>query len=744
MRGSVLLPRSVLRRRSARAGLVGGVAVLSLVLPFLAVNAAAASATLGPDADAYVSTSSKSSGVNYGSATTLRTSATKRSYVRFVVPAGSTPVTSAVLRLHASTSSSAGFQVSASSSAWTESTITGSNAPAVGALVGSSGPVTAGTWSSVDITPLVTAAGPVSVVVTGASGTSMTYSSRESGATAPQLVLSSGAASATPSPSPTPSPTASPTPSPTTSPAPAPVTSSYADAVRADGPIGYWRLGDPAGSAAADSSGNGRTGTYSGGVTHPAGAVGDGDTAAGFDGSTGKVSVADAAALRLNGSFSLEFWGRLDAFANTYPGLLVKGASSTADGYLVWYSSNGQLNFKRNNLSVSTPTGALTAGWRHYAVTYDGATLRWYVDGAQAAASARSYPASAGTAPLQLGRGDEFGKQSLDEVALYDRALTAAQVSGHRTAATSGGTTSPSPSPSASVTPSPSPTPTVGPVAPTVVVAAAGDMACDPTDANYNNGLGTASFCRQKATSDLVSSGGYDAILPLGDEQYTDGTLAKFNQVYDASWGRTKTLHRPVPGNHEYLDPNAAGYFDYYGAKAGERGKGWYSYNLGSWHVIALNSECSYVGGCAAGSPQETWLKADLAANPAACTLAYWHTPKFTSSDPTNTAPYQAFWNALQAAGADVVLNSHFHNYERFAPQTPSGVADPRGIREFVVGTGGKNLVGFGSTPLPTSEVRNSATFGVLQLALKSGSYDWKFVPEAGKTFTDSGTTSCH
>jgi hypothetical protein len=199
-----------------------------------------------------------------------------------------------------------------------------------------------------------------------------------------------------------------------------------------------------------------------------------------------------------------------------------------------------------------------------------------------------------------------------------------------------------------------------------------------------------------------------------------------------------------VPGNHEYLVSGAAGYYSYYGAAAGDPNKGYYSYDLGSWHIIALNGECSFVGGCGAGSPQEAWLRADLAAHPAACTLAYWHEPKFSSSTPDSTSSFQTFWNDLYAAGAEVVLNGHIHNYERFAPQNPSGDADPNGLRQFVVGTGGKGLVSSGSSPLATSQVRNASTYGVLSMTLRNGSYDWSFVPEAGKTFTDSGTTSCH
>lgn len=271
------------------------------------------------------------------------------------------------------------------------------------------------------------------------------------------------------------------------------------------------------------------------------------------------------------------------------------------------------------------------------------------------------------------------------------------------------------------------------------VLMAVGDIACDPSDANYNGGSGTASFCRHAATAALL--GGADVITPLGDLQYSDGQLTKFQQSYDSSWGATKPLQRPVQGNHESAP---TGYYDYFGPTAGERGKGYYSYDVGAWHVIALNAQCALViGGCDAGSPQETWLASDLATHPADCTLAYWHQPRFTSSNSSAVSTYGAFWADLYAAGADVVLNGHSHNYERFAPQNPAGQAAADGIRQFVVGTGGKDLVGFGATPMPNSEVRNSDTYGLLRLTLHAGSYDWQFVPEAGRTFADSGGAAC-
>ncbi len=276
------------------------------------------------------------------------------------------------------------------------------------------------------------------------------------------------------------------------------------------------------------------------------------------------------------------------------------------------------------------------------------------------------------------------------------------------------------------------------------VIAAAGDIACDPDGGAFNGGLGTSRICRQKYVSDLLVNKGLAAVLPLGDTQYKTGELADFRLSYDPSWGRVLSITRPSVGNHEYGTPGARGYFDYFGTKAGKRGVGYYSYDIGRWHLIALNAQCGYVS-CAAGSAQLKWLAADLAAHPNTCTLAYWHQPRFSSGHHGSNRAYDAFWRTLYSAGADIVLNGHDHDYERFAPQNPSGEADAaRGIREFVVGTGGNGHYDFRASPAANSQVRNNTTFGVLKLTLRPTSYDWAFVPEAGKSFRDSGTGRCH
>jgi hypothetical protein len=249
-----------------------------------------------------------------------------------------------------------------------------------------------------------------------------------------------------------------------------------------------------------------------------------------------------------------------------------------------------------------------------------------------------------------------------------------------------------------------------------------------------------------EATAALLDRLG-GTIATLGDTVYISGTSQEFATCYHPSWGRHKRRTRPAVGNHEYGTAGAAGYFDYFGAAAGDPSKGYYSYDLGTWHIVVINSNCSQVGGCGAGSPQEQWLRADLAAHPAACTLAYWHHPRFSSGDVHGSnAVLEPIWRALYEHRADVVLSAHEHNYERFAPQDSTGQLDwDRGIRQFVVGTGGRSHYdGFITPILPHSEVRNGDTFGVLRLTLHATGYDWQFIPETGKTFTDAGSGTCH
>ena len=234
-----------------------------------------------------------------------------------------------------------------------------------------------------------------------------------------------------------------------------------------------------------------------------------------------------------------------------------------------------------------------------------------------------------------------------------------------------------------------------------------------------------------------------------GDNAYPNGRTQDYANCYDPTWGRHKARTRPVLGNHEYdNDTLAAPYFAYFGAAAGPSGpsgqEGYYSYDLGTWHIVVLNSELA----TEAGSPQWLWLQTDLAASPQQCTLAFWHRALFTSGPSTGAPWTQSLWGALQAAGAEIVVNGHDHFYERFAPQDSTGTADPAGIREFIAGTGGGETHSNFRLPLaPNDEANDSGNFsrGVLKLTLYADSYRWEFISAPGfGSFTDSGTGTCH
>jgi hypothetical protein len=271
-------------------------------------------------------------------------------------------------------------------------------------------------------------------------------------------------------------------------------------------------------------------------------------------------------------------------------------------------------------------------------------------------------------------------------------------------------------------TPAPSPVPPVGADA---LVVAAGDIGwCGAPD--------------PEATARLLDNIP-GQVLALGDIAYPAGSASDIQNCYVPNWGRHKARTRPVPGNHDYLSAGAAPYFNYFGDAAGALGRGYYSYALETWHVVALDSNLSM----AQGSPQLAWLVDDLRSNPSVCTLVYWHHPLF-SSGPSGGHPFsREVWRALYAAGAEVVLNGDTHLYERFAPQDADGHYDPTsGVREFVVGTGGAPLYDIVNVPA-NSEVRGRA-HGVLRLTLRPGKYDWEFVPVAGQSFRDSGSAACH
>jgi len=294
----------------------------------------------------------------------------------------------------------------------------------------------------------------------------------------------------------------------------------------------------------------------------------------------------------------------------------------------------------------------------------------------------------------------------------------------------------------------PDPTVTPPPSSParprSALLVAAGDIACNPANEKFKDPEGDQTGCRHKLTSDLVISLHPDAVMPLGDNQYQRGTYNGFKLSYGPTWGRFVDITHPVIGNHEYLTAGGSGYFKYFGVLAGDPAKGYYSFDLASWHIIVLNSQCRYVrGGCGYGSEQERWLRADLAAHPSRCTLAAWHEPRWSSGDHHSNKAFDAFWRDLSAARVELVLSGHDHDYERFARLDARGHRNTSsGVRQFVVGTGGVGLRKFEGFA-PGSEVRQNTSFGVLALTLAPTGYAWRFV-SLGSEFSDSGRETCH
>jgi hypothetical protein len=259
------------------------------------------------------------------------------------------------------------------------------------------------------------------------------------------------------------------------------------------------------------------------------------------------------------------------------------------------------------------------------------------------------------------------------------------------------------------------------------VIAGAGDIA--------------ASNLNAERTAKLLDEIQPDVVYTTGDNAYPSGAAADYARFYEPTWGRHKAITRPTPGNHDYQQSGAGPYFDYFGPLAGDRESGYYAYTLGSWRLYALNSNIPMK----AGSPQETWLREDLAANRRACVLAYWHHPRFSAGKYHDDDKSDAIWRALYDANAELVLSGHDHNYQRYAPLSPvGGVEQGRGIREFVVGTGGMEHYRLAGRADATREAADDTTLGVLKLTLSRDAYQWQFVPEPGMGFTDTGSGVCH
>jgi len=538
--------------------------------------------------------------------------------------------------------------------------------------------------------------------------------------------------------------------------------STYSQAIAGtSGVISYWRLGDPAGSTTACDSVGSNPGTYETGASPGASGAFAGTTSTSFNGTSGYVSVPNSSSLNVGDTFTVEAWVKRGSVSTTGNQVI---ASKQTGAWALMFNPANQLVLHaggtNTDLAWSWQRITDTSAWHYVAVTKSGADIHLYIDGNDATgALGTNQTLTDNTLPLLIGDGASGGyfNGDLQEVALYNQALTPAQIANHYQLGSGQAPAVPIGGTGASKGTIPDATPNGG----DPVIAAAGDIACGSSDADFNGGAGDANGCQESATAQLINGEIKDlplsAVLPLGDDQYEQATMSDFTAGYDPTWGAFKSISYPVPGNHEYYTPSALGYFDYFNGQgnvsgiAGNTGAGWYSFNVGAWHVIALNSNCELnsvdeeviPGGCGAGSPEEQWLEQDLAGDHAACTLAYWHHPLFHSgNEPGGDAMKQMFTD-LYNAHATLVLNGHEHQYERFAPQDPNGNLDPtNGIVEFVVGTGGRNLESFG-TIAANSVARNNTNYGVLQLTLHPTSYDFQFVPQSGGTFTDSGSGKC-
>lgn len=276
------------------------------------------------------------------------------------------------------------------------------------------------------------------------------------------------------------------------------------------------------------------------------------------------------------------------------------------------------------------------------------------------------------------------------------------------------------------------------------VIAAAGDIACDPTNEFFRRGQGTANWCRQQDTANLVRQMNPDMVVPLGDIQYDEGKLSQYRKSYDRSWGRLKDITYPVIGNHEYYDGKPTGYFSYFGRRAGEPNKGWYTLERAGWQLITLNSNCTYEVECGPGSPQYEWLQRELASSAATCEVAFLHHPLFSSGPHGNERSVRPLWQLLYDAGVELIVGAHDHIYERFAKQTPTGERDPdTGIRQITSGAGGAENYWI-EKRVTNSVVRNAKTFGVVELALLPTSYEWNFRSVGRRLFSDVGSDVCH
>ncbi|MEZ4662549.1 MAG: DNRLRE domain-containing protein [Caldilineaceae bacterium] len=745
--------------------------------PQIVQGADIVSLTFGAVADARVLAANPDT--NYGALARLDIdSPGEESYIRFNVSGVTGPVQSAIMRLYVGNGSSDGPGIYGTDNSWSETGITWNNRPAAttGALanIGAAG---RDTWAEYDLTAHITGDGTYNFVFLPDSSDGIKFESRE-GSPAPELVIAFNSGpvdtptpapptgtptntpvpptptdTATPAPPtntptlapptatptntpvpPTPTDTSTPLPTntplpPTATPTPAPPTDTPTNTPAPPTPTNTWTpTNTPLPTATPTHTPVPPSATATA-IPLPTNTP----TNTPVSSSLNLGAAADARVLQINPGVNYGTLSRLDVDSpgeESYIRFNVSGVTGAVQGATLrlWVgngSSNGPSLYRTDN--SWTETGIT---WNNRPSAIGGAV-----------ADVGSAPANAWAEYNLTGQitGDGvynfvFLPDSSDGIKFDSREgsnppqLVLTFNTGPTPTPTNTLPPTNTPLPTDTPTPGPSPTPTNTPSGQSVVFVGAGDIAdCSRTS--------------DEATA-LLLDNIPGTVFNIGDSAYPNSSTSDFSNCYEPTWGRHKDRTYPILGDNEYNSSStAAPYFNYFGARAGNPGEGWYSYDLGSWHIIALNSNCSEAGGCGPNSPQGQWLQADLAAHPSSCILAIHHEPRFSSKG--GDSGLNDFWTPLYAAGADIVLSGHRHAYERFAQQSPNGAAEPgRGIRQFVVGTGGAGMSGYSSIS-PNSEARNGSDHGVLKLTLHPTSYDWEFIPIAGRSYTDSGSANC-
>ncbi len=536
----------------------------------------------------------------------------------------------------------------------------------------------------------------------------------------------------------------------------------------------------------------------------------DTNKAVSLDGVNDNVRAPNSTSLNPTTAISVEAWVNPSALPASSATIVRKGTQYllrvTSTGVIAFriYKAGAAIEVLSPSGALST------GNWRHVVATWDGVNMAIYVDGSLRASRALSGPGDSGTEALHIGASYgsyDFFAGAVDDVAVYGSALSQGRIQAHYDTVDARPPSVRLDTPAAGTTMGSTPNfgglagTALGDAGSVTVKVYAGTTATGTPVGTYPAEVRSSGAYSVQTTSPLVSgtytaqaeqldqsgivglsqpatftvdatadpaliaagdiagcdSSGDEATAALldrlpgvvqtvGDHAYEDGSPLLFANCYDPSWGRHKARTHPSVGDHDYGTADASGYFNYFGTAASPGSNGYYSYDLGAWHIVVTNGICGEVpGGCEADSPQDRWLIQDLAAHPTQCTLGVIAGPRFSSGATHGSEPeFERMWQDFYDAGADVILSADDHIYERFARQTPDGTRDDiRGLRGFVVGTGGRSHYPIG-TVAANSEVRNNDTFGVLKLTLHAGSYSWQFVPEAGKTFTDSGVESCH